>query len=93
MRSCGWTLGDFWHVVFAPTRYERVMERDVEKDVSQAQFVDTLRRLADALEAGEAFRIQVAGKRFTVPGDASLVIEHEADDGKQELALEMQWSE
>ena len=66
-------------------------DRDVEKDVPVAQFVDTLRRLADALEAGESFRIQVANKRFTVPADADIVIEHEVEDGDEELALELQW--
>lgn len=67
-------------------------DRDVEKDVPVAQFVDTLRRLADALEAGESFRIQVANQRFTVPADADIVIEHEAEDGNEELALELQWT-
>jgi len=67
-------------------------DRDVEKDVATSQFVDTLRRLADALEAGESFRIQVANARFTVPADAALVIEHEKDGGAEELALELQWS-
>ena len=62
-------------------------DRDVEKDVPVAQFVETLRRLADALEAGESFRIQVQNKRFTVPADAAIVIEHEVDDGNEELAL------
>ena len=66
-------------------------DRDVEKNVPVSQFVDTLRRLADAMEAGESFRIQVAGKRFTVPADAEIIIEHEADDGEEELALELQW--
>lgn len=66
-------------------------DRDIEKDVSTTQFVDTLRRLADALEAGESFRIQVANARFTVPADARIVIEHEVSDGEEELALELQW--
>lgn len=66
-------------------------DRDVEKNVPVSQFVDTLRRLADAMESGESFRIQVAGKRFTVPADAEIIIEHEADDGEEELALELQW--
>lgn len=67
-------------------------DRDIEKDVATTQFVDTLRRLADALEAGESFRIQVANARFTVPADASLVIEHEVSEGNEELALELQWT-
>ena len=66
-------------------------DRDVEKNVPVSQFVDTLRRLADAMESGESFRIQVAGKRFTVPADAEIIIENEADDGEEELALELQW--
>jgi amphi-Trp domain-containing protein len=66
-------------------------DRDVEKNVPKAQFVETLRRLADALEAGESFRIQVAGKRFVVPANAELVVEHEAEGGREELSLELQW--
>lgn len=65
--------------------------RDIEKNVATSHFVDTLRRLADALEAGVSFRIQVANARFTVPADAELIIEHEVDDGNEELALELQW--
>ncbi len=66
-------------------------DRDIEKNVPTSQFVDTLRRLADALETGEPFRIQVQNKRFTVPPDAEIVIEHEVEDGNEELALELQW--
>lgn len=66
-------------------------ERDVEKEVDKARFIETLRRLADALEAGEPFRIQVAQKRFTIPAGAALQIEHEAEDGSEELALELTW--
>lgn len=70
-----------------------IEERDVERNVATTQFVETLRRLADALEAGQSFRIQVANARFTVPADAELVIEHEVADGSEELALELQWSQ
>lgn len=67
-------------------------ERDIEKDVTVDYFVDTLRRLADAIETGESFRIQVAGKRFTVPADAVRIVEHEIDGDAEELALELQWT-
>ena len=67
-------------------------ERDIEKDVTVDYFVDTLRRMADAIEAGESFRIQVANKRFTVPADAVRIVEHEVDDGDEELSLELQWT-
>lgn len=66
-------------------------DRDIEKDVPKSQFVETLRRLADALESGEPFRIQIAGKRFQIPRDAALVIEHEVEDGAEEVSLELQW--
>ena len=67
-------------------------ERDVERNRSPAEFIDTLRRLADALERGEPFRVQVEGKRFTVPRDAALSVEHEvAEDGAEELELQLRW--
>ena len=67
-------------------------DRDIEKNVPVSQFVDTLRRLADAMEAGESFRIQVANERFTVPADAEIIIEHEVDGAEEELAFELQWT-
>lgn len=66
-------------------------DRDVERVKSREQFVATLRRLADAVEQGEAFRIQVADKRFSVPADAELSIEHEVADGEEELELQLRW--
>lgn len=67
-------------------------DRDIEKDVPKTQFVDTLRRLADSIEAGESFRVQVQNARFTIPVDASIVIEHERDGDSEEFALELQWT-
>ena len=58
-------------------------DRDVERDCSTADFVATLRRVADALERGESVRIQVAGRRFTVPASAALSIEHEVEGGEE----------
>lgn len=69
------------------------MDRDVEKDCTPQYFVESLRRIADAVERGEAFRIQVAGTRFTVPVRAALSIEHEAEDGAHELELQLKWIE
>ncbi len=68
-------------------------DRDVERQTSKADFIATLRRLADTLENGEPFRIQVVGKRFVVPADAELSIEHEAEDGEHELELQLKWTE
>ncbi|PRP96166.1 amphi-Trp domain-containing protein [Enhygromyxa salina] len=66
-------------------------DRDVERDCTPQAFVESLRRLADAIEAGESFRIQVAGKRFTVPAKAELSIEHEAAGGGEELEFQLRW--
>jgi amphi-Trp domain-containing protein len=52
-------------------------DRDVEKVYSTSEFVARLRRLADALEKGERFEIQVAGERIYVPARAELNVEHE----------------
>lgn len=66
-------------------------DRDVERNCTTATFVTSLRRLADALEAGEPFRIQVASARFNVPADAALSIEHEVGDGDEELEFQLKW--
>ncbi len=70
----------------------RMTDRDVERNCTTETFVATLRRLADALERGEPFRIQVASARFTVPGDAKLSIEHEVAEGEEELELQLRWT-
>ena len=68
------------------------IERDVERDITPAAFAALLRRVADAVEAGESFRIQVVNQRFTVPKGAELSVEHEADGGDHELELQLKWS-
>lgn len=67
-------------------------DRDVERQDPRSRFVDTLRRIADAVEAGTSFRIQVEGERFTVPADAEWSIEHEREDGEDELELQFKWN-
>lgn len=65
--------------------------RDVERVTSRARFVEKLRRLADALGAGQPFTIQVARQRFTVPADADMSVEHERDEKGEELELQLKW--
>jgi len=71
-----------------PTR----RHRDLERTYSRAQFVAKLRRLADALEAGTPFSIQVAGERLRVPADATFNIEHERAGGVDEVEFQLRWS-
>ena len=67
-------------------------ERDVTASYPVADFVAKLRRLADALEAGTPFRIQIAGERFTVPGHAVCNVEHERSGDEEEVELQLRWS-
>ena len=66
--------------------------RDIEKDYPLDQFVEKLRRLADAIEAGERFEIQVAGERVYVPARANFSIEHERSDVEEEIEFQIKWS-
>ena len=66
-------------------------DRDVERNLSVPEFVAKLRRLADALESGESFRIQVAGQRFRVPKRAELSVEHEREGDEEEVELQLKW--
>jgi amphi-Trp domain-containing protein len=66
--------------------------RDVERSYSTEDAVAKLRRLADALEAGKPFRIQVAGERVRVPRRAQLSIEHERGDEDEEIEFQLKWS-
>jgi amphi-Trp domain-containing protein len=63
----------------------------LERTYTRGQFVAKLRRLADALEAGDAFTIQVAGERLWIPADATFNIEHERAGGQDELEFQLRW--
>jgi amphi-Trp domain-containing protein len=67
-------------------------DRDVEKVYSVSQFAAKLRRLADALEAGERFEIQVAGERIYVPDRAVFNIEHEREGNEEEIEFQLKWT-
>lgn len=73
-----------------PQRKKRVA-RDLEKAYPRQQFIEKLRRRADALEKGERFRLQVAGERVSVPPDAIVNIEHERGDGEEEIEFQLKW--
>lgn len=68
-------------------------DRDVEKTYSLPEFVAELRRLADALEAGEEFELEIDGEAVVVPGHAIASIEHEREDGRQEIEFQLSWEE
>lgn len=67
-------------------------ERDIEKGYPAPQMVAKLRRLADCIEAGQRFRIQVAGERISIPPDAIINIEHEREKGWEEIEFQIKWT-
>jgi len=73
------------------TRRKRGAKRDIEKDYPARQFVAKLRRLADCIEEGERFRIQVAGQRISVPPGATINIEHELGASEEEVEFQLTW--
>ncbi len=66
-------------------------ERDIEKGYSKAEFVAKLRRLADAIEKGARFEIQIAGERIYVPIRAQFTIEHERSEEDEEIEFQIKW--
>lgn len=66
-------------------------KRDIEKGYSSQDFVAKLRRLADAIESGQAFEIQVAGERLYIPANATFNIEHERAGNDDELEFQLRW--
>ena len=81
-----------WSMLLGSVETEVMAERDVETISSVNEFVAKLRRLADALESGESFRIQIAGERFRVPKHATLTVEHERSSDSEEVELQLKWS-
>ncbi len=59
-------------------------DRDVEKIYSTSEFVAKLRRLADSLEAGERFEIQV-------PARTEFSVEHERGSDEEEVEFQLKW--
>ena len=66
-------------------------KRDIEKNYPRNQFVKKLRRLADCIEQGQNFQIQVAGERISIPATAIINIEHERGDSSEEVEFQLKW--
>jgi len=65
--------------------------RDIEKGYPASQFVEKLRRLADSIEQGKRFRIQIDGERVSIPPDAIINIEHERSKTSEEVEFQIKW--
>lgn len=66
-------------------------DRDIEKTYTKAEFVSKLRRLADSIENGTKFEIQIAGERIYVPVRAIFNIEHEREGTQEEIEFQIKW--
>ena len=65
---------------------------DVEKSYKTHENAAKLRRLADALENGNAFEIQIAGNRVYVPPTAVIEFEYESKGDEREIEIEIKWT-
>jgi len=66
--------------------------RDIEKVYTKTAFVAKLRRLADSIEKGDRFAIQIAGERIFVPAKAIFNVEHERSGTEEEIEFQIKWS-
>ncbi len=66
-------------------------KKDIEKNYTAGQFILKLRRLADCIENGNPFRIQIAGERINIPPDAVINIEHERGSAEEEVEFQIKW--
>jgi len=66
-------------------------ERDTEHTYTNAEFVAKLRRLADSIESGTRFEIQIGGERFYVPASAVFSVEHERSGDDEEIEFQIKW--
>lgn len=64
---------------------------EVEKAYSTKEVVDKLRRLADALEGGKSLRLQIKGKRVSIPPSAAIEFEYESRGDGEEVEIELKW--
>lgn len=63
----------------------------IEPSCPAPEFADLLRRVAGAVDAGDAFRLIVAGTPVSVPADAEFMVEHEADGDGETLGFRIRW--
>lgn len=66
-------------------------DRDIEKGYTVKQMAAKLRRLADCLESGKQFKIQIAGERIYIPARAIFNIEHEREGRLEEVEFQFKW--
>jgi amphi-Trp domain-containing protein len=79
-----------WRLQMAAQKKKR--KRDIEKNYPAKEFVRKLRRLADCIEQGRKFQIQVAGERIFIPSSSIINIEHERGTSSEEVEFQIKWT-
>ncbi|OYX26256.1 MAG: amphi-Trp domain-containing protein [Rhodobacterales bacterium 32-66-7] len=69
-----------------------IEDRDIEVTHDVPSFASELRRLADALESGEDYTIDIDGEEITIPADARFAVAYEQEDDEAELEFQISWS-
>lgn len=102
MRGEAFVLAGMLTVDYNPHPYKRehsqeiIMakkkQRDIEKTYTIKQTVQKLRRLADCLEEGKPFRIQIANERVYIPAKIAFNIEHEREGKNEEVEFQFKWA-
>jgi amphi-Trp domain-containing protein len=63
----------------------------VEPGCSPSEFADLLRKVAAAVDAGDAFRLIVAGSPVSVPAEVEFTVEHAVDGDGESLGFRIRW--
>ncbi len=66
-------------------------DRDVEIEYTNTENIRKLERLVECMKTGKPYEIQVDGERIYVPVSAVFSIEHEREDGEEELEFQFRW--
>lgn len=70
---------------------KRRAKRDIERWYSLKRFVAKLHRLANSIEQGQPFRIQIGGQRVSIPANAVISVEHERGKSEEEVEFQLRW--
>lgn len=72
-------------------KFCQIVRQHNSNKYSVKQVVSELRRIADCLENGKPFKIQIAGERITVPTRAIFNIEHEREGNSEKVEFQFKW--
>ncbi|MCP4752107.1 MAG: amphi-Trp domain-containing protein, partial [Proteobacteria bacterium] len=62
-----------------------------KKTYTTKQMVAKLRRLADSLENGKQYKIQIAGEKISIPTKAVFNIEHARGKKTEKVEFQFKW--